>query len=370
MSTLSLSSIIVSFSLMVAMAIMVYSFRVSFERWLDKVLPADVQVREPFGNDTAYWTAADQTAAAAAPGVSRAEFRRTRPLYLDPAQPPVTLIARGATAGQTQEELPLLTSLPAVPRGSSEPAWISEELQDLYGYRLGEPIDLPLNGRNRRFVVAGIWRTMRAQPVPSQFRGTTTPLQPGYRCERRLDLARSARAGRLRHREAARRPIAQRSGRQRRARDHDDAGAARAFAQDLRSRLRHHLCARSHRRDHRTDRRELRGELHRARAPFGIRMLRHIGMRRAQVLGMLASEGVLMSACAVAYGLLLGGILSLVLVFVVNRQSFNWSIELALPVAQLGLLSLALIAAAALTAVWSGRAATRREAVGAVREDW
>jgi hypothetical protein len=33
-------------------------------------------------------------------------------------------------------------------------------------------------------------------------------------------------------------------------------------------------------------------------------------------------------------------------------------------------LSLTLIAAAALTAVWSGRAATHREAVGAVREDW
>jgi putative ABC transport system permease protein len=85
---------------------------------------------------------------------------------------------------------------------------------------------------------------------------------------------------------------------------------------------------------------------------------------------MLASEGILMSTCAVAYGLLLGGVLSLVLVFVVNRQSFNWSIELALPFGQLALLSLTLIAAAALTAVWSGRSATHREAVGAVREDW
>ena len=53
-STLSLSSIIVSFSLMVAMAIMVYSFRVSFEAWLGKLLPADLILREP-SNDTAYW---------------------------------------------------------------------------------------------------------------------------------------------------------------------------------------------------------------------------------------------------------------------------------------------------------------------------
>ena len=36
LSTLSLASIIVSFSLMVAMAIMVYSFRVSFDQWLGR----------------------------------------------------------------------------------------------------------------------------------------------------------------------------------------------------------------------------------------------------------------------------------------------------------------------------------------------
>jgi putative ABC transport system permease protein len=60
----------------------------------------------------------------------------------------------------------------------------------------------------------------------------------------------------------------------------------------------------------------------------------------------------------------------LVLVYVVNRQSFNWSIDLAIPAGELVLLSVLLIAAAALTAIWSGRAATGRDAVQAVREDW
>jgi putative ABC transport system permease protein len=85
---------------------------------------------------------------------------------------------------------------------------------------------------------------------------------------------------------------------------------------------------------------------------------------------MLAAEGVLTSAFGVIYGLVLGGALSLVLVFVVNRQSFNWSIDLAVPVWQLALLSGVLIAAAALAAVWSGRAATSQDALRAVREDW
>jgi hypothetical protein len=40
------------------------------------------------------------------------------------------------------------------------------------------------------------------------------------------------------------------------------------------------------------------------------------------------------------------------------------------PWGQLGALSTALIAAAALTALWSGRAATGQDAIRAVREDW
>jgi putative ABC transport system permease protein len=93
-------------------------------------------------------------------------------------------------------------------------------------------------------------------------------------------------------------------------------------------------------------------------------------MLRRQVLGILASEGFLMSLFGVLYGLALGGFLSLVLVYVVNRQSFNWSIDLAVPSWQLALLSATLIAAAALTALSSGRAATSQDAVQAVREDW
>ena len=93
-------------------------------------------------------------------------------------------------------------------------------------------------------------------------------------------------------------------------------------------------------------------------------------MLRRQVVGMLAGEGVLMSSLGVLYGLILGGALSLVLVHVVNRQYFNWSIDFAVPLRQLGALAVTLIAAAALTAVWSGRGAMTQDAVRAVREDW
>jgi putative ABC transport system permease protein len=104
------------------------------------------------------------------------------------------------------------------------------------------------------------------------------------------------------------------------------------------------------------------------RAEFG--MLRHIGMLRRQIIGMLADEGILTSTFGVIYGLALGVALSVVLVYVINRQSFNWSIDLNVPARLLALLSLVLIGAAAVTAVISGRAALSQDAVRAVREDW
>ena len=156
LSALSLASIIVSFSLMVAMAIMIHSFRVSFDHWLGKLLPADLQLREPFGNDTAFWSGADQAKLAAIPGVARVEFRRTRQLLLDPKRAPVTLIARGASEAETASELPLVQSGEDTAENPS--AWISEALQDLYGYKVGDTIALPLAGRMRPFTVAGVWR--------------------------------------------------------------------------------------------------------------------------------------------------------------------------------------------------------------------
>ena len=68
--------------------------------WLGKLLPADLQLRAPLGNDTAYWPPALQATLAAVAGVARIEFRRTRQLLLDAGPPPVTLIARNRTRGR------------------------------------------------------------------------------------------------------------------------------------------------------------------------------------------------------------------------------------------------------------------------------
>jgi putative ABC transport system permease protein len=366
LSTLSLASIIVSFSLMVAMAIMVYSFRVSFDHWLGKLLPADMQLREPFGSDTAFWSAADQAKLAAVAGISRIEFRRTRQLLLDPKRAPVTLIARGATAAQAAAELPLVRTdkLPLPP--NAEPAWISEALQDLYGYKLGGQIDLPLAGRTRRFTVAGIWRDY------ARISGSVVISRQAYLAATGDD---SANEGAVWLNTGASAALTEAALRARFARGDSLEILTSTALRERSLQIFDRAFAITYALEAIAVIIGLTGVSFAAsstalarRAEFG--MLRHIGMLRRQIVGMLASEGILTSAFGVAYGLALGTALSLVLVYVINRQSFNWSIDLAVPAWQLAILSVTLIAAAAVTAVWSGRAAMSQDAVQAVREDW
>jgi putative ABC transport system permease protein len=85
---------------------------------------------------------------------------------------------------------------------------------------------------------------------------------------------------------------------------------------------------------------------------------------------MLASEGLLSAAVGLAVGLIPGWLISLILVHVINRQSFHWSMELHMPWALLGVLALALLSLATLTAAVSGRRAMGSDVVRAVREDW
>jgi len=69
-------------------------------------------------------------------------------------------------------------------------------------------------------------------------------------------------------------------------------------------------------------------------------------------------------------GLALGLGVAVVLVHVVNPQSFHWTMDLLLPWARLLALCAAVIVAGTATAWLAGRAAAGRDAVLAVKEDW
>jgi putative ABC transport system permease protein len=85
---------------------------------------------------------------------------------------------------------------------------------------------------------------------------------------------------------------------------------------------------------------------------------------------MLAFEGAALGAVGVVTGLVVGGVVSLILVYVVNRQSFHWTMDVHVPWMVLAVLSAVLVAAAALTSAVSGRQAMGADVVRAVKEDW
>jgi putative ABC transport system permease protein len=239
-------------------------------------------------------------------------------------------------------------------------------MHDLYGYSVGAPLELPLNRGPRRFVVAGIWRDYarstgsivisRAAYIAAT--GDAGANEGSLWLDAGADPARVTAAVRaLFPRGDSFETLTGTELRERSLRIFDHAFAVTYALEAIAVAI------------------GLAGIGFAAgstalarRAEFG--MLRHLGVLKRQILALLAIEGLLTSAFGVLYGLILGAALSLVLVFVINRQSFNWSIDFAVPAWQLGLLSLGLVAAAAVTAVIGGSAAAGADAVQAVREDW
>jgi putative ABC transport system permease protein len=104
------------------------------------------------------------------------------------------------------------------------------------------------------------------------------------------------------------------------------------------------------------------------RKEFGL--LLHLGLTRAQVLQVLALEGAAWTTLGAIAGMALGLAVAAVLVYVVNPQSFHWSMDMQVPMLRLLALAATVITAGTLTAWLAGRAAAGRDAVMAVKEDW
>ena len=365
-AAVSLAAIVASFSLMVAMAIMVASFRVSLDAWLDQLLPADLYLRTGVSGDTAYLGPQDEARIAALPGVRRAEFLRIQHLLLEPGRPRVALFARSLPRDDPGARLPLVSARLPPRADAPPPLWASEAMVDLYGYALGKVVDVPLAGKSQRFTVAGIWRDYARQHgtviierdlyvALSGDRNSNDAalyLQPGAGAKAIEDAIRKSVPGGANIEFGAPGEIRARS------LNVFDRTFAVTYALEavavliglfgLSSSFGALVLARSR--------------------EFG--MLRHVGMTRRQIGAMLAAEGALVSALGLALGLALGWVISLVLIHVVNRQSFHWSMELHPPWGLLALLAAALLLLATLTALASGRRALGVDVVRAVREDW
>ena len=369
-AAIALCGVVASTSLMVAMAVMVSSFRGSVEEWLDQVLPADLYLRIEAAGAGGGFDPTAQAALAAVPGVRHVYFMRTISLQLEPDKPPIALIARpdggqgrGAPpmSGRTRQALP-----------GTVPAYVSEPTSWLYGWSVGQRIELPVGEPRRdqapRFVVAGVWRDYARQHGAVTLDGqdytrltgdaargeASVVLEPGVSPAAAERALRAALAPQL----AATLTIAQpRALRDMALRIFDRsfavtygleaiaiivglAGVAATVSAQTLARTKE----------------------------FG--MLRHLGVTRGQILSMLATEGVLLGLIGGVAGLTLGLVMGQVLIHVVNPQSFHWTMETRLPLMLLASVMTALVVSAAGTALVAGRRAVSSDAVQAVREDW
>lgn len=100
-----------------------------------------------------------------------------------------------------------------------------------------------------------------------------------------------------------------------------------------------------------------------------IALLRYLGGSAAQVRGMILVEAAMLGALAILLGLALGFALSLLLIFVVNKQSFGWTIQFHAPSALLGAALLAVWIVTVLAAFYPARIAARLDPVDAIHEE-
>jgi putative ABC transport system permease protein len=90
-----------------------------------------------------------------------------------------------------------------------------------------------------------------------------------------------------------------------------------------------------------------------------IGILKAIGASNRQVLASLLLEGALLALTGLAMGALTGSLLSAVLVGVLNRESFGWTLDLVTPWRRVLLLAALLFAAALVAALPPARRAAR-----------
>ncbi len=362
----SLAAILASFSLMVSMLIMTGSFRSSLETWLDEMLPADLYVRAGRIGDTGYFTPEAQVRMSLVPDVLDAVFVRSQSVLLRADRPAFTLLARPLSPGETRPRLPFIGPRFDPLPGNPPPAWLSEVAADLLRVRTGERLVVPFGNAPHEFTVAGVWRDYarpngaividralyvaltgdeRANEAAVQARGGANAnlLAEGVRAA--LGDAQGVEIATMSELKAASLSIFDRTFAVTYALEAAAVliglfGVSTSFSAQALAR----------------------------RREFGV--LRHIGMTRRQIGAMLACEGGVVGGLGVAAGLAAGWLISLILIHVINRQSFHWSMDLQPPWLALALLAAALIVAASLTAVLSGRGAMSGEVTRAVREDW
>lgn len=358
----ALGGIVASVGLMIAMVIMVSSFRTSVDNWLESILSADLYVSG--GLVETSFDSKQQAEIAGLPDIADAEFSKTINISLDPKQPPVNLTVRPVES--SQYDLPLIAV--AEQRTAGIPVWISEPAARIYDLQIDQNISLPIGARGTPVYVAGIWsdyaRQQGAIVMESEdytaLTGISARSEIAISLQDPQDISAASERLKVQIRDIAGtepqmsnaagirdialglfdRSFAITYGLEAVAIFIGMVGVGATFAAQVGTRVKE----------------------------FG--MLRHIGFGRREIIKMLAYEGLLLGIVGLAAGLLSGFAISQILVHVINPQSFNLTMKTAIPYMLLLGISATLLITSGLTAIFAGRRAAAADALRAVNEDW
>ena len=358
----ALCGIVASTALMIAMAVMVTSFRGAVDEWLGDVLTGDLYLRSDPGSGS--FDRVAQARLRAVPGVAAIVFNRQVPISLAADRPPMSLIVRPSSGG-LEAAITVGASRPAAP--GSIGVSLSEPAARLLRLSAGDAIALPI-APDRQFTVTSVWRDYARQSGAIAIDDAEYTRLTGdqVRDDAAITLTPGADLGSVKRALIAASPQAARSRIQ-----IAESATLRRFALTLFDRsfaityaleavavlvgLAGVAAATSAQAIART-------------REFG--MLRHLGLTRGQIVAMLGIEGALLGAVGGIAGVALGIAIGQVLIHVVNPQSFNWTMTTRLPLGTIAGVIVTLILAAMLTAMLAGRRAVSVDAVRAVRADW
>lgn len=347
-----------------SVGIMVGSFRETVWLWMENQLKADFYLR-PAGYASAdrYPTMKADVADAIAriPGVASVDRFRAYPITYEGI--PATLAGGESASGirffPGVDRKFILSRLP-----SGDFAVVSEPFANKHHVRVGSSVTLPLGGGTRRFEVLGIYYDYSSErgfvvldrktllkylPDPA-LSNLAVYLKPGIDLESvhaAIDGAISGRALLVFSHAALRRAAIQVFDRTFRITYALEAVAVFVAVMGIAGALLAMVLDR--------------------RREFGL--LRCLGAERAQIRKIILCEAGLLGLLANIVGLALGSALSLILVFVINKQSFGWTIQFHWPVLLLLIAITGIYIATVLAAFYPARTANRIQPLEVLHEN-
>jgi putative ABC transport system permease protein len=350
-STAMGAGIVAAVALTTAMAVMVTSFRSSLGTWLDQVLPADLYVSTRDLPKTQQLRDADLKGLVGMSQVSRVHASLQTSLRLQADLPAVTLIARDFDGMLPESVLPVIHPLklgkdqagqkpgdPSLTKAETIDAWVSEAMTQLYGWQVGTVFELPLTKATgvptqTKARVVGIIRDYGRQ------HGTVIVSRNDYRQLTEdtsvtgisVWLAPQAKASDVVD-EMLKLPglwpqlqYASTQDLRKLSLKIFDRSFALTYALELAALLVALISVLS----------GCAAQILLRRNEFAL--LHQLGQSVGQRLRMVAWEALGLIASVVLWGLFLGLGIGLILVHVVNPQSFNWTMELYIPAAELAI---------------------------------